>query len=143
MAGTGGNDAWLIALDAGWLDLYGWQKPRPAEVTNQRIARLPDGSLEVSFDPLPGAQRYNLYFGRLGTVHSGVYDHGAAPPAVPLCAAPAQSAGGGRLKIVVAPSGLPSPNGYLLVTAHVDDVESPAGTRSSGDEIDRSQSICR
>jgi hypothetical protein len=44
---------------------------------------------------------------------------------------------------VVTPAQLPSANDYLLVTAHVDDVESPAGTRSSGEEIDRSQSICR
>ena len=100
-------------------------------------------ALEVSFDPLPGAQRYNLYFGRLSTVHSGSYDHGTAAPAAPLCAAPTQNAGGGRLRIVVTSSQVPSVDGYFLVTAHVDDVESPAGTRSSGAEIDRSQSVCR
>jgi len=31
---------------------------------------------------------------------------------------------------------------YVLVTAHVDDVESPAGTATVAGEIDRSQSIC-
>ena len=32
---------------------------------------------------------------------------------------------------------------YFLVTAHVDDVESPSGFSTGGAEIDRSQSVCR
>ena len=143
VAATGGNDAYSVRLDAGWLDIYGWQKPRPPEVENQRVGRLQDGGVEVSFDSLPGAQRYNLYVGRLSTVRSGSYDHGASAPVPALCAAPTQSAGGGRLKILLAPAEVPAGDGYLLVTAHIDDVESPAGARSSGAEIDRSQSVCR
>jgi hypothetical protein len=49
----------------------------------------------------------------------------------------------GRLSITVPPGTVPSLDTYLLVTAHVDDVESPSGFRSDGTEIDRSQSTCR
>ncbi len=143
VAATPGNDAYQVELDAAWLDLYGWEKTRPPEVSNVAIARLADGSLEVSFDPLAGAQRYNVYFGRLATARAGSYDHGAGAPAGPDCAAPAVDAGGGRLKVVVAPTGQPVEDAYVLVTAHVDDVESPSGSRSGGAEIDRSQSICK
>ena len=142
VAGTAG-DAYKVELDAAWIDLYGWEKPRPGEVQSLRAARAGDGSLEVSFDALASAQRYNLYFGRLETVHGGAYDHGAGAPTGPDCAAPTQPAGAGRLKIVVAPEQQPTVSSYFLVTAHVDDVESPSGTRTGGAEIDRSQSICR
>jgi hypothetical protein len=37
----------------------------------------------------------------------------------------------------------PLEDSYILVTAHVDDVELPSGYGSLGIEIDRSQSICR
>jgi hypothetical protein len=47
------------------------------------------------------------------------------------------------LQMVVAPAGQPGPDAYFLVTAHVDDVESPSGSTSEGTEIDRSQSVCR
>jgi len=137
------GDAYQVELDAAWLDLYGWEKPRPAEVTNLRARLLGDGSIEASFDPLAGAQRYNLYFGRLQTLPPGTYDHGAGAPAGPECAAATSDAGGGRLKITVPPSGQPSTSSYFLLTGHVDDVESPSGTRSDGVEIDRSQSTCR
>lgn len=143
VAATPGNDAYQIELDAAWLDLYGWQVSRPGEVQNERVARLPDGTLEVSFDPLPSAQRYNLYFGRLSTMRAGAYDHGRDAPAPPLCAASTVDAGDGRLKIVVPPAQQPVGDAYLVVTGHDDDVESPAGTRSGGAEVDRSQSICR
>ena len=106
-------------------------------------SRLADGTLEVSFDPLPAARRYNLDWGRLDTLRSGTYDHGATAPAVALCGAPTQDASGGRLKIIVPPGGQPGVDTYLLVTAHVDDVESPSGMRSDNTEIDRSQSICK
>jgi len=141
VAATPGNDAYQVELDAAWIDLYGWEKPRPQEAGGLRVRRLADGSLEVSFDEVPGAQRYNLYFGRLGAL--GAYDHGAAAPAGPFCDAPTQSEGPGRLKIVVAPADQPAADAYLGVTAHVDDVESPFGFASDGTEIDRSQSVCR
>jgi hypothetical protein len=139
VAATAGNDGYQIEFDYAWLDLYGWEKARPAEVQLLRVDRLPDGILEVSFEPLTGAQRYNLYFGGLDTVRLGEYDHGAAA----LCDVATLDAGGGRLKIVVPPAGQPSGDSYILVTAHVDDVESPAGIRTDSAEIDRSQSVCR
>jgi hypothetical protein len=139
VAATVGNDAYQVELDYAWLDLYGWEKSRPPEVESLRIDRLSDGTLEVSFDPVAGAQRYNLYFGAVAAVRLGEYDHGAGA----LCDAATQDAGGGRLKIVVPPGGQPAGDSYILVTAHVDDVESPAGTRSDDEEIDRSQSSCR
>jgi lysophospholipase L1-like esterase len=142
VAGTFGNDSYQVQLDAAWLDLYGWQKPRPAEVANLLETRLADGTLEVSFDTVPLAQRYNLYWGRLATLRAGGYDHGALAPTSPVCAAATSSAGAGRLKIAVAPAAQPGVDVYVLVTAHVDDVESPAGARSDATEIDRSQSIC-
>ncbi len=56
-------------------------------------------------------------------------------------AATTQPAAAGRSKIATAPGDQPPGDFYILVTAHVDDVESPAGTARSG-EIDRTQSIC-
>src|SRR5262249_24328027 len=143
VAATAGNDAYTVELDAAWLDLYGWQKSRPPEVPNLQTAKLPDGSIEFSFHPLGWAQRYTLYFDRVSTLRAGGYDHGTSAPAGPECAAPTQSAGGTRLKIVVGPAQQPGTDSYVLVTAHVDDVESPSGTRSDTTEIDRSQSICK
>ena len=102
-----------------------------------------DGTLDVTFDAVPSAQRYNLYFGRLGTVRSGSYDHGRNAPVPPSCDAPTEDAGGGRLRIPVPPSEQPQESSYFLVTAHVDDVESPSGFRSDGTEINRSESTCR
>lgn len=131
-----------IELESAWLDLYGWEKPRPQEVGGLRVARLADGSLVLSFDPVAGATRYNVYFGRLLSLGSGVYDHGVGAPAGPMCGAATQPAGGGRLAIVVAAGQQPSGDADVLVTAHVDGVESPAGHASSGAEIDRRQSVC-
>jgi len=141
VAGTGGNDAWFVALDAaGSISTAGRSRGLPRSRTSARASR--HGTLEVSFDPLPAPALQPLF---RAAEHgpSGSYDHGHGGTAAPLCAAPTQNAGGGRLKIVVTSSQVPSVDGYFLVTAHVDDVESPAGTRSSGEEIDRSQSICR
>jgi hypothetical protein len=132
-----------VELDAAWLDLYGWEKPRPQQVGGLRVERLADGTLETSFDTVAGAQRYNLYVGRLTTVRQGEYDHGAAAPAGPDCDAPTEVAGTDRLEIVTPPGSQPAVDVYLLVTAHVDDVESPSGTARVGEEIDRSQSVCR
>jgi lysophospholipase L1-like esterase len=142
VANTAGNDAYQVELDGAWLDLYGWQKPRPPEVEHLTETLLPDGTLEVAFDPLPSAQRYNLYWGRLDTLRAGAYDHGAGAPAAPECAAATQDAGGGRLSIAVPAGQQPGVDAYVLVTAHVDAVESPAGTRTGPVEIDRSQSVC-
>ena len=47
---------------------------------------------------------------------------------------------GRRLNVTLLPPGASS---YFLVSAHVDDVESPTGENGSAQEIDRSQSICR
>ncbi len=143
VAGTAGNDLYRVELDAAWIDLYGWEAPRPPEAADLRIERLPDGTIEASFEALPGAARYNLYVGSLSTLLAGQYDHGSAAPAGPFCAAPVVDAGDGRLKIALAPAAQPSADSYWLVTGHVDDVESPAGARSDGTEIDRSQSVCR
>jgi lysophospholipase L1-like esterase len=136
------GDAYAVELDAAWLDVYGWQKPRPGEVQNLAIGRLIDGTLELSFDSLPSAQRYNLYVGRLATVRAGSYDHGASAPIAPLCAATHTDVGVGRRKIALSTGLQPGESAYFLVTAHVDDVESPTGTGNGGVEIDRSQSIC-
>jgi hypothetical protein len=141
--GAAGDDAYRVELDHAWLDLYGWEKARPPEVEHLRGGRFTDGTLEVTFDALAPAQRYNLYSGRLSGLAGGDYDHGASAPGGPLCDSPTQAAGDGRLAIRVDPAQLPVESLYLLVTAHVDDVESPAGHATGGVEIDRSESICR
>ncbi|ANM31853.1 hypothetical protein ABI59_23280 [Acidobacteria bacterium Mor1] len=141
VANTPGNDNYQVELDAAWIDLYGWEKPRPDEVQGLRVDFRADGAMLVSFDPLAGADRYNLYFGRVDAL--GAYDHGAGAPAGPYCASPTQDAGGGRLEIVVLPGDQPLESSYVVVTGHVDDVESPAGFASDGTEIDRSRSDCR
>ena len=133
--GIGGR----VELDGAWLDVYGWERPRPVEAANLRAARLADGSLELTFDAVPGAARHNAYFGALAAVRGGDYDHGAGA----RCAAPTTDAGGGRRRMAFAAAEQPAGNVYVLVTGHVDDVESPAGFSTSGVEIDRSQSICR
>ena len=110
---------------------------------NLRVAKSVTGTLDVSFDALAGAQRYNLYFGTLSTLHAGAYDHGTAALAGPECAASTSVQPGGRLTITVPAAQQPGTSSYMLVTAHVSDVESPAGTRTDGTEIDRAQSVCR
>jgi hypothetical protein len=139
VAATPGNDGYQVELDYAWLDLYGWEKPRPAEVAELRVDRLADGTLELSFEPLAGAQRYNVYPGALDALRVGEYDHGTAA----LCGAATVDAGGGRLKVLVADSVTLADGAYFLVTGHADDVESPSGRDSDGEEIDRSQSLCR
>jgi len=141
--GAAGDDDYQVELDHAWLDLYGWEKPRPPEVAGLRVERLADGALQLSFDTLASAQRYNLYAGRLSTAASGSYDHGAGAPAGPLCDATTQAAGAGRLAIGLAAGSQPAEDAYFLLTAHVDGVESPAGQTSGGSEIDRAQSICK
>jgi lysophospholipase L1-like esterase len=138
VAGTPGNDAYQVQLDAAWLDLYGYEKSRPAEVQALRLTRLADGTVEASFQPLAGAQRYNVYLGHLDTLRAGGLDHGAGAH----CASPTSDAGGGRLKASVSAGQQPAQASYWLVTAHVDDVESPSATRTGGLELDRAQSTC-
>jgi hypothetical protein len=140
VAATAGNDAYEVELDAAWLDLYGWEKERPGEVTGLLAARLADGTLRASFDELPGAARYNLYFGSVASVRAGAYDHGETGA---RCDAATQPAGAGRASVDVPAAELPAGDVYFLVTAHVDDVESPSGFAGAGAEIDRSQSVCR
>ena len=111
-------------------------------MTNLLLGKNPDGSLAATFDTLAGSARYNVYFGRLATVRAGAYDHGAGAPAGPLCGAPTSPAGAGRLAATVPAAQQPSVDAYVLVTGHVDDVESPSGTATGSVEIDRSQSIC-
>ncbi|HKY31478.1 MAG TPA: SGNH/GDSL hydrolase family protein [Candidatus Polarisedimenticolia bacterium] len=142
LAGTPGNDAYAVELDAVWLDLYGWEKPRPPEASMLEVAALPGGALALSFQPVPGAQRHNLYTGSLSSLSAGIYDHGPGAPAGPFCAVASEDAGTHRV-ITLESGNLPPGDAYFLVTAHVDDVESPAGLRSSGEEIDRSRSVCR
>ena len=142
VAATAGNDLFEVELDAAWLDVYGWQKPRPAEVANLTEGRLADGTIELTFDVLPLAQRYNVYFGRLSTLRSSSYDHGIAAPVSPGCAATTVAVSGSRLKVAVPAWQQPGEDAYVLVTGHVDGVESPAGTMSGGTEIDRRQNTC-
>ncbi len=143
VAGTPGNDGYAIELDHAWIDLYGYEVPRPGQVTGFDVTADPAGDLDVSFDSLAGAQRYNLYAGRLATLATGLYDHGHTAPLGPLCGVTTADAGGGRRSIDLAAASLPGDDLYFLITAHVDDVESPAGMRSDGSEVDRAQSVCR
>jgi lysophospholipase L1-like esterase len=139
---TAGPDG-RIEVDAMWLDLYGWEKQRPEEVTDVRLELRGDGALAISFDPLPSAERYNVYFGRTASARSGQYDHGGGAPTEPVCGATTESGGGGRLQVIIPSVEIPAGDVYAVVTAHVDDVESPSGFSSAGVEIDRSQSSCR
>ncbi|HEU5180437.1 MAG TPA: GDSL-type esterase/lipase family protein, partial [Candidatus Polarisedimenticolia bacterium] len=59
VAGTAGNDNYQVMLDAAWLDLYGWEKPRPPEVSGTgggggsqaiTVDQQADGTLVVTFD---------------------------------------------------------------------------------------------
>ena len=152
VAGTAGNDNYQVMLDAAWLDLYGWEKPRPGEVSapgggggslGLTVDQQVDGTLVVTFDQVAGAQRYNVYVGRLATLPTGAYDHGTGAPAGPFCNVATQSAGPGRLSTLLPPGSQPGSDFYLLVTAHVDGVESPSHFRSDGSETDRSQSTCQ
>lgn len=143
VAGTPGNDGYTVELDGAWLDLYGWEKPRPPQVTGLEASLRSDGILDLAFDEIAGAQRYNLYTGSLDALLStGEYGHGTAAPAGPWCDRATLAAGPGRRAMELPAGSVPSGSVYILVTAHVDDVESPSGTDSSSAEIDRSQSIC-
>jgi lysophospholipase L1-like esterase len=142
VAGTAGDD-YEVVVDAVWLDVYGTEKERPSEVTNLAVEKRGDGGLDLTFDELAGADRYDVYFGRLSTLREeGRYDHGTNPPTGPLCDVATQSAGAGRRQATVAPADVPSVSSYILVTGHVSGVESPTGYRSDGTERDRSQNTC-
>lgn len=138
VAGTAG-DNFQVVVDAVWLDVYGTTKPRPAEVQNLTVARMTDGSLNMEFSPLAGAEGYNLYFGGLETLLAeGKYDHGNSP----LCQVATGPAPGGKLAATVPAAQVPPGIRYILVTGRADGVESPAGYQSGGAERDRSQNTC-
>ena len=138
---TSGNDGYAVEVDAVWLDVYGWERTRPAEVTNLRVDPDGLGRLALRFDDLPGASRYNVYAGRLDALPNG-YDHGASAPAGPFCDRPT-ALDTTRRTALLDFSDVPGGSTYFLVTAHVDDIESPAGFDSGATEIDRAQSSCQ
>ena len=140
VAGTIGNDEYQVELDVAWLDLYGSENPRPGEIQGITVSRSA-GDLILEFDALSGAERYNLYFGRLASLPD--YDHGAGAPADPGCDVPVTDLGTGRMQLVVGSADQPTENAYFLLTGHVAGVESPSGVDGAGTEIDRSQSVCR
>lgn len=132
------GDNYQVVVDYAYLDLYGTTKPRPAEI-RQLTARVPAaGTLAIAFDELVGSELYNLYFGSLAALSSGQYDHANDL----RCNIPTSVAGPGRLETTLSGSSVPSGSVYFLVTGRVDGVESPAGFRSSGVEIDRSLNRC-
>jgi hypothetical protein len=142
VAGTAG-DAYEVVIDAVWLDVYGTEKGRPPEVTGLRVSKRTDGGLDLTFDELSGASRYSVYFGRLSTLREdGRYDHGEDAPSGPVCDVGTEPAGSGRRQASLDPSEVPAVSSYLLVTGHVDGVESPTGYRSDGTERDRSKNVC-
>jgi len=144
VAGTAGDDGYTVELDAAWLDLYGWEKPRPAEALELRIDKRVDGGLDLSWSPPAGTTRSNVYVGRLVTVRGGLYDHGVGQaPEGPFCDSFTTDAGAGRLQTTIVTGDVPAASSYWQVTGHVDDVESPTGVRSDATEIDRAQSTCR
>lgn len=132
------GDAYQVVVDYVYLDVYGPTKPRPGEIQNVRAARPPDGSLEISFDALPSAERYNLYFGSLSGITGGSYNHVADA----RCNVSTTPAGPGRLLTSIPSGSVPTINSYFLVTGRVDGVESPTGLASNGSERDRSQNAC-
>ncbi len=131
---------YALLVDAVWLDVYGLEKERPQQVGNLDVARESDGALTLTFDEAPSAQRYNVYFGSLAELAaSGTFDHGSGDS---QCDTPTSAAGPGRRSTRIDASAVPAGPRYVLVTAHVDDVESPTGVSSEGQERDRSQNTC-
>lgn len=113
------------------------------EVTGLEVADREDGGLDLAFDVLAGAESYAVYFGRLATLHgSGTYDHGTDPPSGPLCEVTTEPAGPGRLRTTVAAEDVPGTDAYILVTGHIDGVESPTGFASNSLERDVAESTC-
>ncbi len=142
VAGSTG-DNFQVVIDAAWLDIYGRETPRPDEVTHLDVAKTPAGGLELSFDTLGPDATYNVYFGTLAPLHAeGVYDHGEDNAAPRQCDVSTSSAGPDRLETEIAPGDTPSSSAYILVTGMVDQVESPAGFNSGGEERDRAQNTC-
>ena len=143
VAGTAGNDLYQVGLDAAWLDLYGWEKGRPAEVQGLGVAKAAAGALEVTFTPLAGAQRYNLYVGPARDPSRGALRPWPRRARRAYVRGARARRGSRPAENRLGPAQQPPEPSYFLVTAHVDDVESPSGTRTGGIEIDRSQSVCR
>jgi lysophospholipase L1-like esterase len=142
VAGTAGDD-YRVIVDAVWLDVYGQRRDRPPEVTGLLVEKTTDGGLVLTFDAVDGAEAYNVYLGDLATLAAeGRYTHGSATGS-PLCDVPTESAGPGRRQATLAPAEVPPGQRYILVTAMVDGIESPAGFASDGTERPRSESVCR
>jgi hypothetical protein len=140
--GGGGTFGYQVRLESAFLEVYGNLKERPGEVLALLLSKDGEGGLLLEVDELAGAQRYNLYAGSLAALAGGGGDHGGAV-AGPWCDADTDPAGAGRLGLGLAAGEVPSGSLYFLVTAHVDDVESPTGYADpGGDERDRSQSTC-
>ncbi len=142
VANTPGDD-FRVVVDAVWLDVYGRRKERPPEVTNVTVEKEDGGGLAVTFDELAGADRYDVYFGSLAVLHEeGRYTHGHEPEGKPLCDVATEPAGEGRRRTTIPADDVPGGDRYLLVTGHVDGVESPAGFDSAGAERPRSECTC-
>jgi hypothetical protein len=124
------GDTYKVELDAAWLDVYGWQKQRPGEVKRAHhrtrgwrhprpVVRLtPErAALQPLHRPPGHPPRRRLRPRRAAHRRAAVR-------------ATNTDAGGGRRNVALAPALQPGESAYFLVTAHVDDVESPAGTRA-------------
>jgi hypothetical protein len=133
------GDDYAVVLDVAWLDVYGYRKPRPAEVAGLTLERLGDGALRLAFDALASSEQYTVYAGTIAALPA--YDHGAAPGRA-WCDAPTVPAGAGRVATTIAAGDVPGGDAYFLVTGRVDGVESPAGFASNGVERDRSRNSC-
>lgn len=143
VAGTSG-DNYRVVVDAVWLDVYGIEKARPAEIANLLVAKAASGGgLDVSFDALASSELYNVYFGSLGELaQGGTFTHGSATQGEQVCDAPTAATGPSRLVSSLPSTLVPAGSSYILVTGRIDGVESPGGSSTTGDERDRSQNVC-
>ncbi len=138
------GDAYQVIIDAVWLDIYGREKDRPAEIARLEVSTPAAGGLTLRFDELAGASSYNAYFGSLGVLAAeGRYDYGGENAPAKHCAMDTLPDGEGRRRAEIPPASVPAGNVYILVTGMADGVESPAGNDSAGHERDRSQNTCR
>jgi hypothetical protein len=132
-----------VHLESAYLEVYGNLKERPGEVSGLLVAKDGEGGLVFELDELAGAQRYNLYAGSLASLETGTLDHGGAVGG-PFCDAATEPAGPGRRRLPLSAGEVPGGSLYFLLSAHVDEVESPTGyAHPGGAERDRSQSTCR
>lgn len=141
--GAPGTFDYEVLLESAFLEIYGNLRDRPGEVSAVLVDQDAEGGLLFEFDELPGAQRYNLYAGSLSSLDEGRLDHGGAAGG-PFCDAATEPAGPGRRSLLLEAAEVPGGSLYFLLSAHVDEVESPTGyAHPGGEERDRSQSTCR